>query len=871
VIRAQLFCAQAFATIARDPQTPLPQFATSDILMSTTSRCSYTCHCTKNKFQAKIGLRAPHVLVMDEIRQSSDVNDAATRYLEGLIRKHLRAVRYKESTPPLTPQMRQLMMPFMLEILIDGLEQDKDIVLAHLLKAAIWVRQGAIGDEAAVVDEFLQQFLGNSAETAFLQSVLEDLMRREELDEDEWEDEDELEIDESGNDVSLKSDCWPIGDGITVSIGNDSMLVAFEDILACFWTSQLDTTCHTCNKPSAGEPPIRTIGKGDEPHAASTIHVRVYNRHFSCIQNSSVFVPVSHVWDNSIRTANKHRVHNNAAASKLVDTLEALFEGSENAYKAGIEFWHDYFSVPQWHAELKDALLLRLPAIYHSADEILVHMADVPSPYVSLLLIGGVAGGSDDSVLQAIEKIPLLRAVFSSRWMERMWVALEYVQCRAACVMDKYNHIWRFADDNIQGALIVDIFARDTFSRLVENAHMQVIGLFAYAQTFAKSLSFPGEFLGGMAAKGHGAATATESRQLCLGEAIEIIVNKKCEFPRDRLFAVHILLNGRNTTWPTTDTTRIPQSEAEACAWVWREALTRGDYSPFLLQPRERVTGSNSAAQSGFASWLVGYAGLEGVEWVCGNQLSPPLRPPAVDEVAIHADLDLVGRIEKIYYLDVENSGQVAGVDWAIGILGMIARANGDVLSAERVVDGLNRVFPFDIMHERMARLVVNMSFSFEEHQERDREFRNRIGMLLTCYSKTPNDDIGRRDRQRVAQQISDILGLEVNISGNLSSGVTRLTRSKYIAGRRRDRGAHNGEPICGVKCLGCGRVTLFRLDLRDTANVGQRVYRIPGLSYSESVKDGVGLVIDEGRITGRMLYGPPACDCRLSKTVKVD
>lgn len=106
----------------------------------------------------------------------------------------------------------------MLEILIDGLERDRDIVLARLLKAATRVRQLAIGEEAAVVNGFLQQFVGiirgvgASAGTAFLQTVLEDLMRRDELDEDELqdederEDEDELEIDESGNDASLASD-----------------------------------------------------------------------------------------------------------------------------------------------------------------------------------------------------------------------------------------------------------------------------------------------------------------------------------------------------------------------------------------------------------------------------------------------------------------------------------------------------------------------------------------------------------------------------------------------------------------------------------------------------------------------------------------
>jgi hypothetical protein len=58
-----------------------------------------------------------------------------------------------------------------------------------------------------------------------------------------------------------------------------------------------------------------------------------------------------------------------------------------------VEFWHDYFSVPQWETEIKESLLLCLPAIYYLAEEILVHMSDLPPPYVSLLLKGNLFGG----------------------------------------------------------------------------------------------------------------------------------------------------------------------------------------------------------------------------------------------------------------------------------------------------------------------------------------------------------------------------------------------------------------------------------------------------------------------------------------------
>jgi len=50
----------------------------------------------------------------------------------------------------------------------------------------------------------------------------------------------------------------------------------------------------------------------------------------------------------------------------------------------------------------------------------------------------------------------------------------------------------------------------------------------------------------------------------------------------------------------------------------------------------------------------------------------------------------------------------------------------------------------------------------------------------------------------------------------------------------------------CLARAPGCNIVTLFRLDLRETGQVGQEVYRILGLTYSESVEDGVGLVFND-------------------------
>jgi len=814
-----------------------------------------------------------------------DASNALAQYLEGLIHRHLRHVRFPRDRPPaIPPQWDEVHRLFTLEVMIAGLEQDGDVILSRLLRAAVTVSQTAVGGLATRLEEFLQLSVNyipgvrTQEGVMFLQTVLEDLMRKESEREDEGENEDEdrEERDEETNMVSDNSsdesdDDWRLhGTEIAVLVGDDSFPVAFTNILSCFWAERpdrrLETACHACGEPFVEEPPIRTISiLNDSP----SIHVRVFNRHFSCIKTRGIFfVPISHVWDDSIREANEARAHNDAAACKLLATLEALFQGAEDAYDAGVEFWHDYFSVPQWDLEIKYQLLQYLPAIYHLADEILIHMDDMPGGYVSLLLLGASTITSDDPLLTAVGKIPLVRAVCGSDWMTRMWVALEYAQCRAACVMDGANHIHRFRDYGNPNP-IVDLFARDTFSRIVNGAQTQLLEFFRCSKSFAISLSQPGEFLSGIA--GSQQETVAERRRLSLGQAVELVARKGCQYSRDRLVALDVLLDGQRTTWVPTNAHCLPRAEAEACAHVWRKGLRQGDYSPLLLQPIECVAGSNPTAQSGLPSWIVGHAGLQGAEWACGNQRVLPRFPPlAVDENIIRVKLQPVGRIEEVQYLEAEMSGEVGGVAWAIARLDEIARAEGIALAPETLVDGLNRVFPFDENHKLMARQTVNMVFSFDELRERDPEFEDEMRELLAEYQRAADDS----DREEVARQISDALELETHIAADLSNKVTRLTRSRHIARNRKSRGAHegamDGEPVCKVRCMGCRTVTLFRLDLRDTGGAGQTVYRIPGLSYSESVEDGVGLVISGDRITGRMLYGPPACNCDQLDVVEI-
>jgi hypothetical protein len=775
--------------------------------------------------------------------QINDDTDDASHYVQTLVRDHMETVMdyHRDPQPPPASHMDDAEKLFMIQVIVIALEQDKEVVLACLVKAAVDVQNRAVGEESTAVNDFLQQTVdtvsSRGATLAFLQSVLETLIQC-----------DEAQRSASSLAASSTSEA---PSGIEVSVGRETFEVPFQDLLEYFWTStHLDTPCHSCHQLFLDGPPIRTFARYDsQSSTTSDIRIRILNRHFACLQSDrTFFIPVSHVWDASIRVANDSGTHNDEAATLLINTLEALFEGAKDAYDPGVEFWHDYFSVPQWQTAIKDSILLYLPSIYSLAEEILVHMADVSPSSVAFLIIGSQTQ-ADLSLLQAFKVIPLLRTLCNSQWMQRMWVTLEYSQCKSACIMDQSNQIWRHRNEN-------GLFARDTFTQLVNGGQAMLIGLFRHAKSIARTLSLPGEFLGGIASRENGPP------QLCLGEALELVARKQCFLFRDRFFAIHVLLN--RTVVPGASRALSP-TESDICSWVWRSALTKGDYSPLLLQPRENVAFSNPASE--MPSWLVGHGSLDAAQWVLGNQLSSPDRALVSTALPVIMAMDLAGTIEKIHYLDAEESGEITGVDWAIRLLNLIADAGKTTLSPERLVDGINRIFPFDILHKTVASSMVGMRLSFAEREEQDPEFRNKLELQLDSYRNAPdNSDHGRVLRQEAAEEISQILQLDKHIMGNITDQVTRLTRSRHIARTRKERGAVNGEPICEVRCPGCREVSPFRLDLRETGQVGDKLYRIFG-----SLENGVGLVVQKGRISGRMLYGPPSCDCRFMERVQID
>ncbi|KAL8376600.1 hypothetical protein RB595_007617 [Gaeumannomyces hyphopodioides] len=754
-----------------------------------------------------------------------------------LIQEHLGELLATSQFPPPDEPRPLETCQFVAQAASGGLRDDGDVLAAELLQAAVGLSEAASEEDAEHNNDFLQRTTGiligegegdDNAKRlrAYLDSILLELSRRQ------WF---AFEQPPSpADDLALARPSEPC---VTVHVGNNTVSLFFHDILPAFWGTRLDTVCHDCQRPIVQEPPVRTIAAVN-PNLATApgAHVRVTNRHFSCLRASGVlWVPVSHVWHDSIRRANDSKIHDDEAAATMVGTLDALLDASVDAYGPEVEFWHDYFSVPQWEQRTKVSLLLRIPSIYHEAQEIVVQMSDIPGAHILMLL---AHDGREFSALTALRFMHVLHVLCSSQWMQRMWVLLEYSFCRSACVMDKSGYIWRSPDQ-------VTKTQRDTFTTFVQNGHNVLVELFRHVNSFASDRKDC--FLAGITEKNQ-----ERRRDICLGEAIELTARTQCQLFRDRFFAVHMLVH-RN---PPPNPGAIPWGATEACQYVWKAALERQDFSPLLLQPRESNPGSNPAA--GIPSWLAGYNGLDHAEWDLGNQHTPAQSLISVEGGRITAELEVVGRIEKIHFLNVEDAGGVKGVEWAIGILGSLAGAAPGELSAAELIDGLNRIFPFDVIHAKAARLIAGVEYTMEGLQRQDRRLEAKVQQCLTEYFAGP---LGSPQRRYAAQRLTRIMRYDTHIMGNVMADITRLNKSRLIARDRRERGALGGEPICEARCVEpfCQAVTVLRLDLRTDAEIGDTVYRVPGLSYSNGTEDGVGVVLNkEGGSQGGCAMGHP-------------
>ncbi|KAJ4037747.1 hypothetical protein NW761_006203 [Fusarium oxysporum] len=628
---------------------------------------------------------------------------------------------------------------------------------------------------------------------------------------------------------------------VSFHVGSELRQTPQSSFLSYVWGTGLDSDCASCGKhfPPDGEPAIRTIAAGNSNSQPSVIDItqeplspwnlRILNRHLSCIKaNKVTYVPISHAWHPMVATAQDLHLEN-IDASRLVYQIPLRTLLALTAKFPSTEIWHDYLSVPQWRPEVQGRLLLSIPEIYNHAAKTVIHLDDVGATH----LLGQVKDSPYDKFIIDFA------AIIRSRWFDRMWVALEYIQSNDVIILtEDYK--------------ICDAYAREICHQL-DTAHSKWIKKRSNS-TVTEDIWKQNTTLKRMTSWIDMEAWKNEhDMHRTLGWAIGILGHRKCQYTRDYFLALGKMLDFR----PEQDPLVLIENRFEYFFSLATFALQEGDYSPLLFIPS---LGEDTDPR---APWLRGHTTGTWKLWDMGRCHRKATSHPIIRDSMIQPQLQTVGVIESFEYYDFGGDAESV-MDYVVS---KVVRASGR--DAQALCDAVDRIFP------RNEEKAVNMEWKDAKQEDVSalvsRYDLDKIQGLLEKYGPlldmTPEQEITQL-RFEIAKKL--IRALKLNKEGKHA----RESRLELAAGEADWFLREYGTPMEGIsqiRCKICGRWSVFRLVMwgEPTPDVAQ-IYRIPGLLYDENVPDGIGIVVERDRIIGKMIYGTPACRCCQSEFVKL-
>ncbi|KAI0417940.1 hypothetical protein F5X98DRAFT_130761 [Xylaria grammica] len=637
--------------------------------------------------------------------------------------------------------------------------------------------------------------------------------------------------------IAEESKSLPQEPTIIIYLGSVRQRVAQSRYLSHIWRSGLNSPCVVCHQDFVDkeEPPIRTFtfetsedlgeGASDITQLPIAPHpIRVFNRHFKCLKLKRItYIPVSHVWHEAVSQA---QVTGESTPNAIrlgyqvpIRSLLAL-----TRHYGRLELWHDYISVPQWQTTTQQQLLLQLPNIYSYPDHMIMHLHDV-----SLSHLKDVVDPPGYSVfLESIAKLT------NSRYFERMWVVLEYIQSKKATILCQYYGVFdKPAEDlsNIAGTNLSKYISRLGQSRFNELA-------WARGFLWSKRACWDDQ----QTWKHHDPNLRT------LGAAMFIIGQKTCRDHRDYFFSLRFLLNLRRDE-AKINTIFSDNSFESYLALCW-DALKGGDYSPLLFLPL------NPEESDPRAPWLRGFSKISHNVWDYGTCRQQAKSPIIIREGKIKPKLESIGVMQSFEHYDFFGSAE--------SVFHRVARKIIDVSGPcpKTFHDAISRIFP-SATEKGVFSTPSDIYVDDIEPQSADLD---TIRKLVERLSFLAFKGEHRSEMLQVSNKLLSVLGL------GLPEKESSLSRIK-AASEEAQWYKKKLEGLAAVKCKGCSRDFLFRATVWDHAALAAatvEMYRIPGLLYDDTVAEGVGLVVSEGRIIGKMAYATPACECRISEFVEI-
>ncbi|KAI1369393.1 hypothetical protein F5Y08DRAFT_293194 [Xylaria arbuscula] len=622
---------------------------------------------------------------------------------------------------------------------------------------------------------------------------------------------------------------------IVIYLGSVRQQVAQSRYLSHIWRSGLDSPCAVCHQDfiDKDDPPIRTFtfetseelgeNTNDITQVPLAPHpIRVVNRHFKCLKWKRIkYIPISHVWHEAVSQAQVTR-EPTPTATRLgfqvpIRSLLALTK------KYGhVEVWHDYISVPQWQTVTQQHLLLQLPDVYSYPDHMVMHLHDV-----SLSHLNNVLESPGYSVF-----IESIAALTNSSYFERMWVVLEYIQSKKATILSQYYDVFdEPAADlcDIAGANLGKYISRLGQNRFNELAQARGFQLSRRAcwddqQTWKHQ----------------------EPKFRTLGAAMFIIGQKTCRDHRDYFFSLRFLLDLRHDE--ANINTIFSDDRFESYRALCWDSLKTGDYSPLLFLPLD------AEAPDSRARWLRGYSRISHNVWDYGTCRQLAKYPTIIRQDKIEPKLESIGVVQSYEHYDFFGSPESVFLKIAKKIIDV----SGPCVKTFHST--VSRIFP-----SAGAKGVFSTPSIVDIDYKPETVDLDAVQRLVERLNYLSFRGEARSEMLQVSNKLLSVLGLGLP---EKQSSLSRIKAASEEAQWYRNK----LEGLATARCNGCSRDFLFRATVWDppAATAAAELYRIPGLLYDDTVAEGVGLVICDGIIMGKMAYATPACECRISKLVEI-
>ncbi|KAK2744999.1 hypothetical protein CKAH01_18307 [Colletotrichum kahawae] len=502
----------------------------------------------------------------------------------------------------------------------------------------------------------------------------------------------------------------------------------------------------------------------------------------------------------------------------VTDEPVRMYRGVEESGEHSFELWHDYFSVPQWSDGLKSNILLVIHEIFHRADVTVVYLYDVLPRLFSQITKGR----------SSMERLTAITGVCKARWFKRMWTAMEFVRSRAVRIMTADYHLAVDTGDPMLLQTLETQFYKEVQQHFGGNlygvqgiVHMEAGNLIPWCL---------------------GPLRETRSSQPAIfGMAFSLLSKRLYREDADFSHALRSI-------------TGISQKSSsrdfyDELLWVAKERLLAGDYSPLLMTPKLAIYDRRldpAEAYNFNDVWT----------WDFGDQISPPIygRPSlGSQENTLRAKLEAIGVVQMI----VEPTGfgddlqhLKSSIDIALTVTGPELEPFVATLGSR--IYGMNNEVV--IKHLKDNDLVGPMKEALLVHHEGCRQWQGWWVKSLGLGG------------DNIIRWFADALTLTKPIEG---LGQTHM----YAVGGK------FGPMHCGphmyfatIFCEHCYKTALFRVGLfapKYEAR-GARAWRIPGLQYSMSHRNGMAFLEKSGRIVGRMMWATPACDCREAEIIEL-